>query len=418
MALPNVGITRIDTSFSSLTGAKDGITILVVSAPTAYTSTITAGDKVFLNLQNAEDTGITKAKDLSNNTMLWEHIKDFFALAEGTELHLYLVPADTTLVNLFTPSNVLNIALKNYLADKSGIIKMLGVALNPDYAETHTTSISTDLLNAIPFAQTFATEEYGRNRPLDIVLEGRKFAGTAALATNLRLLNSGNVSVTITRDKIRKTELVTAGHTGGVANYAQVGLLLGKIASVMVARNAGRVLSGALPVISGELSGGQTPYNSLNETDLNAINDKGYIFYVKYPTLNGWFINNDHTCQLTSKSSSRIAFNRVANKASRIAISVYVLYLKDEIKVNASNGTLDKIKVLQLESDLERAIKQEMFENPDPTREAEISSVKVKIDPAQNVLATGKIVATLKIVPLGCIEAIETVVSLINPNQS
>lgn len=417
MALPNVGITRIDTSFSSLTGAKDGITILVISAPNAYTSTITAGDKIFLKLKDAEDTGITQEKDLSNNTLLWEHIKDFFALAEGTELHLIIVPANTTLVNIFTTSNALNIALKNYLASKSGNIKMLGVALNPDYAETHTGAISTDLLNAIPFAQNFATAEYGRNRPLDIVLEGRKFAGTPTLATDLTLLDAGNVAVVIARDKTRKTELATAGHTG-VSNFAQVGLVLGKLASVHVGRNLGRVLSGALPVISSELSGGQVPYTSLDETDLNLISDKGYMFFVKYPTINGWFVSNDNSCQIRSKSSSRIAFNRVANKASRIAISVYVLYLKDEIKVNASNGTLDKIKVLQLESDLERAIKQEMLENPDPTREVEISSVKVKIDPAQNVLATGKIVATLKIVPLGCVEAIETVVSLINPNQS
>jgi hypothetical protein len=184
-----------------------------------------------------------------------------------------------------------------------------------------------------------------------------------------------------------------------------------------VGRNIGRVKTGALTVDVAEFSGGQTPYVTFSETDLDTLNDKGYIFFDRYPNKAGWFLNDDHTCALVTLSNAFINLNRVLNKASRIAISTYIEELKDEVLVDSTTGQLAPIVVQGFQNRLQSAIENEMVSNPDPTREREVSSAKVTIDPAQNILATSKIVVQLQIVPLGISRIIETLVELVNPNS-
>lgn len=411
---PQVNIVRQIASLGGNPPTRDGVTIFVVNSPDEYT--LPDGDLIFNTLKDLEEAGITEAGDLANNYLLWEHSKDFFSLASGTELHILRVAEATTFTNLFTDASLSNTLLKNYLAEKSGSIKLLAVTLLPIGVETNT-GLSTDLITAIPLAQVLADAEYTRLRPIDIILEGRALGGTIAQAQDLRALASGNVSVVVARDGVRKSALTTAGNAGA-SGYAQIGLLLGLIASIHVGRNVGRVRTGALPNVSqAEFSGGQTPYSTISEAGLDSLNDKGYIFMDKYPNKSGWFWNDDHTCTAVNQTNAYLALNRVLNKASRIVVSTYVEELKDEILVDSTTGQLAPIIVKGFENRLQSAIENEMLANPDPTRDREISSVKVSIDPAQNVLATSKIVAQLQIVPLATARIIETLVELINPNS-
>lgn len=410
---PQVKITKQIASLGGAPPTNDGVSLLVLNPPAGYT--LPAGDLVFRTLKEAEEAGITEANDLTHDCLLWEHVKDFFALADGTALHILAVAAATTFTNLFTEANAANTLLKNYLAGKAGQIKLLGVSLKPSGAETNT-GLSADLVTAIPLAQVLADAEYARLRPLDIFLEGRALGGTVAQAQDLRALASGNVSVVVGRDAARSATLVAAGNAGA-GGHAAIGLLLGTVASVHVGRNIGRVRSGALPgLVEAEFSGGQKPYTGISESGLDTLNDKGYIFFDKYPNRSGWFWNDDHTCAALNLSSAYIALNRVINKASRIVVSTYVEDLKDEVLIDPNTGQLAPVVVKGFEGRLQDAIENEMLANPDPTREREISSAKVIIDPAQNILATSKIVARLQIVPLGVARVIETLVELVNPN--
>jgi hypothetical protein len=409
---PQVIVTKQINSLGGVPPTEDGIAILVVNPPAGYTTT---GVLVFKTLKDAENAGITEAKDLANNYLLWEHLKDFFLQADGTEIHVLKVAEVTTITNLFTVANANYVLLQNYLASQQGRIKLLGVALKPSATETNT-GLSTDLITAIPLAQTFADLEYTRLRPIDIILEGRALTGSASATQNLRALAAGNVSVMVARDATRKAALTTAGNTGA-ASYAAVGLLLGTLAKIHVGRNIGRVKNEALPIDTAEFSGGQKPYATFNETDLDTLNTKGYIYFDRYPNKAGWFFNDDHTCALVTLSNAFINLNRVLNKASRIAIGTYIEELKDEVLIDSTTGQLAPIVVQGLQNRLQSAIENEMMTNPDPTREREISSAKVTIDPAQNILATSKIVAQLQIVPLGISRIIETLVELVNPNS-
>jgi len=405
MARPQVQITNITGSLGGVLPTADGVCLLVHNAPAAYTYT----ESVFTELSQAEQAGITEANDTARSFLLWEHVKDFFTLNSTGKLYVFRTDA-TTLANLFTVGNAANTALQNFLASKQGDIKIVGVSFVPA-TETHTTSISTDVQAAIPLAQAFSQAEYTRLRPIEIILEGRKFSGTASAAIDLRALNSGNVSVVVARSKARATALAVLG-----ANYAQLGLLLGSLAAVHVGRNIGRVATGALPnVQQASFSGGQTPYETLTDGDLDILSDKGYVFMDAYPGKSGWFWVDDHTCTLPNRTDAQIAYNRVAHKAARIAIRTYVERLKGEFAVSRTTGRLLALTVQTLQNDLQKAIENEMIANVDPSREQEISGATVVIDPTQNVLATSKIVARLRIVPMGTARIIETQVQLVNP---
>ena len=406
MPRPQIQITNIVGDLGGSPPALDGVCLLVHNAPAAYAYT----ENVFTSLKQAEQAGLTEANDNANNFLLWEHVKDFFTANPSGELHLLRVSVSATYANIFTVGNAENTALQNYLASKAGRVKIVGVSIVPA-TETHTTSISADLYAAIPLAHAFSLAEYTRLRPIEIVLEGRKFAGTAADALDLRALNSGNVSVVVARAQNRAAEIGSLGN-----NYAQIGLFLGSLSAVHVGRNVGRVRNGALPnVQTAAFSGGQIPYFDYNDNDLNILSDKGYIFMDTYPAVSGWFWVDDHTCTLPNRTDAYIYLNRTAHKAARIAVRTYVERLKDEFRVDKTTGRLPAIVVQSLQNELQKAIEREMLNNPDPTRDIEISAVTVKIDPNQNVLASGKIVARLQIVPLGIARIIETQVQLINP---
>ncbi|WP_299460776.1 DUF2586 family protein [uncultured Microscilla sp.] len=425
MQRPSLIVKKEVTSLGVPT-SQDGISLLVVSAPTTYTDNVsndppTIEDFVFTSLKGAEDVGITAAADLSNNVLVWEHVKDFFALANGTTLHVLFVPATTTLAQLFTDSEASNTTLKAYLQKQAGEIKLLGVALNPDYAEDHTTAVSTDLQAAIPLANTFADKQFNRSRPIEVILENRKFSGAATAAADLRGLNSGNVMVVSSRDANRSAKLTTDGHTGA-ATFAALGLALGKAASIQVNQNIGRLTvpplfqtKDNLPVEAVEFSGGAS-LNTFTDEDLNLLHNKGYTFIDRYAGYSGFYFVNDNTCEDATKSNSRLSLNRVANKAARITRATFLNFLKATIQVDGSTGQLLPSVVERFKDVINRAITDEMLENPDPTRLPEISSVEISIDPTQNVLSTKKVVINQSIVPTGSVDVIETIISLDNPS--
>jgi hypothetical protein len=405
MARPNVTIAKGNGTLGGIVPAEDGTSLLVISAPAAYpvlTST------VFLQLSDAEAAGATAAADLANNVLVHEHIKDFYSkAAAGTKLHVLIVAATATMVDLFTVGHALNTEMGNYISAQAGEIKLLGAALNPSFLEVDGTGITADLLNAIPLAQAFSDAEYDRFRPVQILLEGRRFAGTIAAASDLRGLTAPAVSIAIGRDEARKTALVDAGHTGA-GSYAALGFTLGKLASVPVQRNIGRVRDGELGWLKAALSGGQL-ISTLSDADLDTLHDKGYIFALRHAGKTGFYFNDDNTCAPLSDDYCQINRGRVIDKASRIARRVYLDDLLDEVAVDPANGQLAPIVVKTFETSMTTAITDEMVAL------GEAVGVRVSVDPNQDVLATGRIEALVEVLPYGIGRQIQATVQFINP---
>ena len=254
------------------------------------------------------------------------------------------------------------------------------------------------------------------------MVEGRKFSGTPATVLDLRTLAAGNVCVVVGRDSERRKKLQADGHTGA-ANFAALGLALGKTASLPVNQNIGRLaippnftLNDALPgIIEPELSGGQIVSTYFTDADLEALHNKAYTFIYSNMGYPGFYFVNDHTCELATKSNSRLSYNRVINKMAEIARATLMPYVKSSLPVT-TDGTLPASTVERFKNICNRAISEEMINNPDPLRLKELSDVDTKIDAAQNILAQNKLFVQVSGIPTGSADVISVEFALSNPN--
>jgi hypothetical protein len=391
--------------------SADGTALLVVGLPTDYLASILANK--FFSRRDAEVAGFTEAADAEHNALAWEHIKDFYEEAgEGTPL--YVLPFDNTLTleDVFTASEGVNAALLNLLQSEGGVIRIMAVALNPVLAEAAGVSgVTADLLAAVPLAQAFAVAEFNRFRPIDVVLEGRAFSATAAAAYDLRTLASNSVAVTIGRDQLRVAELVASG-VSVASKFAAVGGVLGRLAASPVQRNIGRVRSGKLKGITqASLSGGSL-VSSLADTSLDVLTDKAYIFPLIHPGKDGFFYNDDPTCVSVADDYGYLKDSRVIKKAARIARAIYLEELNDDVSVDPTTGKLGAIEIARFQNVLESAIETAMVVT------GEAVAVSVYVDPNQNVTATDKIKAVVRITKKATAKFITATVEFFNPFNS
>jgi hypothetical protein len=186
------------------------------------------------------------------------------------------------------------------------------------------------------------------------------------------------------------------------ANFDLCGALTGKLASNPIMRAPGRVKDGPLKLVENTL---QITGNALTSASalLRAWDEAGLIVPWIYPAKPGVYFGVSHNCSDPDGDYGTVELRGVINKAARIAYDVYANELLDEVEITA-DGKMHPGVVKWYQSSIETAINNQMVAG------GEISSVKAFIDDTQNVLSTGKIVVTLKVVPVGY--ATEIIVNL------
>ena len=105
--------------------------------------------------------------------------------------------------------------------------------------------------------------------------------------------------------------LITAGIDNAI-DMAAIGFMLGKIAKIPVQRSIARVKDGDLGWVSASFSGGNL-VSSYTDGELDAINDKGYIFACKIVGKNGFFFNDEPTCTAATDDYAFISHNQVGS---------------------------------------------------------------------------------------------------------
>jgi hypothetical protein len=126
---------------------------------------------------------------------------------------------------------------------------------------------------------------------------------------------------------------------------------------------------------------------------LGSLQDKAYNFLRYFVGVPGSYFNEDRTA-VTAQSDYAYASNvRTIQKTTRGVYTGLIPALNSPITLN-TDGTLSDVSIEYLSTLAEGNLFQMQ-------RDSEISAFTVAIDPAQNILSTGKIVISVSIVPIG-----------------
>lgn len=375
--LPRVKINYLNGLLGTVPDNQDGLLCLLVLGASAVSSTFALGTPY--RLVRAEDLsalGITA----TNNARIVELVRQFYAEAEeGTPVYLLGLAA----TSMTTVLDVDNGPMKAVLQGLHGSLRGLIVASASSASVTVTDGLDPDVLTAMPKAQALAVWAADNlYAPIFVILEGRHFE-SAADAPDLKSLAYNRVGVFI-------------GDVTVSSANAAVGTLAGRIASVPVQRNIGRVADGALAP--------EKMYIGANTVDLSmsvvdTLYSKGYMCPRIYIGLSGYYLVDDPLAVAGTDDYAHLTARRTVDKAARIAYITMLQFLLDEIEVN-TDGTMQQPVLKSWQAAVEDAINTQM------TAAGELSVVdgsgcKFYIDPKQNVLSTSKVEGTLKVRPFG-----------------
>lgn len=134
-------------------------------------------------------------------------------------------------------------------------------------------------------------------------------------------------------------------------------------------------------------------YESLSPTLLDDLDDKGYIFPIKYAGReNGIYISKDQTCSIGDYRT--IARNRTINKSRRAVREALLPYVHSPLMVNPSTGYLAASKISAF-----RTLVGDILAKMQAAQE--ISGYAVTINANQNVLVDDTLRISYVIVPVG-----------------
>ncbi len=329
------------------------------------------------SVQDAEDLGIEYTESQTSLEMdaLKYQIESIYAVNEKAVVHLFVGDSDGT-GNLASDL----ITLQN---KAEGKIRQ-AIVLDPstDFVPSLLTTIqaSCDVLEA-------------EHKPLSVIYAAN-FVGVT-IDDDLRALDNKNVSVVIGQDGNGKgSDLATSYSHSFPCAGACVGVLSGSKVSENIAWvgqfNINKNLTNEFDVI--KFADGRL-YSDLSKSEVDALNDLGYIFLIKHIGKAGSYFNDSHTATSETSDFAYIENVRTIDKAVRGVREFLLPKLNSPLFVNG-DGTLTEDTIAGFKNDSERPLE-------DMETNGELSIFQVLISPEQDVLSSSKITITIVLVPVG-----------------
>lgn len=380
--LPRIKIYFQNGALNQVVPSADGTLGIVCTGVSVAATFLLATAYTLRSMDQLEALGVTDV----NNASLYKIVKDFYDQAgEGTELWIMGL-ADT--VKLSDMLDKTQDYAKKLVNAAGGKLRGVIVSRTPDsgYSMTPADGLDDDIALAITNGQAFS--EYAADTlfaPLFVIIEGYGYTGTPGDLADLTALTDNRVAVFI-------------GNTLGTGDNQAMGVIAGKIASIPVQRNIGRVKDGPLAPVK--------TYIKTTPTELAdniGIHDKGYITFRTYIGRSGYFFNDDPLATGQTDDYNHLTARRTIDKAFRIAYDVLLDQLLDEIPVNA-NGTMQAPMVKTWQMLVENAIATQMTANGELSADAtdpKDRGVICYIDPNQNIVSTSKMVVSVRVRPFG-----------------
>lgn len=389
MPLPNVNIKLGNGNLGQTSATDDGISGLILT-----------GKAVEGKLELNKHYQLSSTRDLKGlglmedtNPFAVKEIKAFYAQAgEGAELHLLIVSEATTLTAMCDPAD--GSPLRKLIDAAAGRIRLVGINKLPpaEYEADTTQGIDADAITAAANAQKVAESYANQIRPFRLLLPAPAWTGVTENLYKPAESSYNRVAFILASDGA-----MTGTYT------AAVGMILGRAAAMEPQQSIGRVKSGSLAA-NGYFTSGN---NYLEKSGMaEALNDAGYIFFINYTAKNGCYLNGDQMAAPLSDDYGQLHLGRIIDKAMIIAYTTYISEILENIAVD-EKGNLPAGACKSFEGMIENAIAGNMGN--------QISSFTAYVNPAQNVLSTGKLEIDCKLVPLGVLREIQVNLSFENP---
>lgn len=392
MSLPNVNIALGNGNMGTVSLSDDGIAGLIITGTAVEGKLELNRPYILSSTLDLKSLGIEK----ETNPLAYKDITAFYTAAgDGAELHVLFVSEATLLSQICSVDA--DSPLRKLVGSAAGRIRLVGVNVNPSAGYTPETkqAVDSDVINAIAAAQTVAEDFLNSIAPFRLFLPALAWSGEVTDLYKPRESSYNRVAVVLASD----------GKFGESKFYsAAIGQVLGRAAKIGVHQSLGRVRDGAITA-SGFLTDGKTPEEHFSRW--NILNDAGYIFYRTFVGKNGYFLNGDPLATSTEDDYNTLAYGRVIDKAVVIAYQTYINDILDNIEVDSEKGTIPTPVCKSFEASIIRAVSTEMAN--------EISAFTAYINPAQDILTTGRMEVSCKIVPLATLREINVNLSLNNP---
>lgn len=377
------------------------------------------------SMDDLKELGITAYSGDTSKDLLfgipYYHINHFFSI-QGDTGRLFIMFADCS-----KDWNAIDMMQRA----SHGLISQLGVWTEQPLWKQTDVSADTYSLNLVQTLNSKAASLADNNAPLSILLS----ANSAVVGTtdaDVKTVNLAKIPSAVTSNSRFVTVLLSQGLDSTVnamqlANdnstpVGVVGAALGCLALAGVQESFAWVnkfnLGGYFPDIemgfgdvtkTGNKFASTISYSSLSKSQIDTLDDKGYVFLCKYSGLEGGvYFSKDQTC--ANGDYRTVARNRTIHKSRRNVRNALLPYVNSPLKVDPSTGYLSAAKITMFQN-IVTAILGTMQDNE------EISGYSVTIDKNQNVLKNDKLVIKYSIVPVGVAASIEVVEGLSLTNK-
>lgn len=383
MALPRIKISYQNGQLGAVAASPDGLLGLIATATAVP-------DKFSLNqpyiLSSYDDLaalGITA----ENNAGVEKLIRDFYAEAgAGTQVYLMGVADTVSMSDMLDQTEASN--ARKLVEASGGTIRGIIVKYIPadGYTPTIEDGLDSEVYAAIEKGQELAGwAASSKYAPIFVIVEGCGYSGSPVELKDLAQQTDNRVGVLI-----GDTEADTSG--------AAMGLIAGRIATIPVHRNIGRVKDGAVSSLA--IFIGSTPAEL---ADVESIHNKAFITFRTFVGRSGYFFSDDCLATLPTDDYKYITYRRTIDKAYRVIYDTLINELLDTVPVTPQ-GTIIPAFAKSWERLVVNAIATQMTVNGelsvDPT-DANDQGVTCFIDSTQNIISTGQIKVTARVRPYG-----------------